>query len=108
MTTTRLYIKTTYLIWHHILHILGGALGGMCAGAALTVIGGNLFSSSLEIVRQSFADSQIRLEPLFLFFGEGHFGMTTKIALGALEGFLFGGGVMTGIKVFAQPGEKKV
>ncbi|MEE2708300.1 MAG: winged helix-turn-helix domain-containing protein [Gemmatimonadota bacterium] len=93
--------------WHHILHILGGALGGMCAGAVLSLIGGTLVCSSLEIVRQSFADSQIRLEPLFLFFGEGHFGMTTKIALGALEGFLFGGGVMTGIKVFAQPDERK-
>jgi len=93
--------------WHHILQILGGALGGMCAGAVLTIIGGNLFSSSLEIVRQSFADSQIRPEPLFLFFGEGHFGMTTKIALGALEGLLFGGGVMAGIKVFAQPDERK-
>ncbi|MBT5873927.1 MAG: hypothetical protein HOH43_10945, partial [Candidatus Latescibacteria bacterium] len=54
--------------WNHMLHILAGALGGMCAGAVLTIIGGNLFSSSLEIVRQSFADSQIRLEPLALFF----------------------------------------
>ena len=89
--------------WHHVLYILGGAIGGMCAGAVLTIIGGNLFSSSLEIVRQSFADSQIRLQPLATFFGEGHFGRTTKIALGALEGFLFGGGVITGIEMFAQP-----
>lgn len=89
--------------WHH---ILGGALGGICAGVFLTVLGGNLFSSSLEIVRQSFADSQIRLEPIATFFGEGHFGQTTKIALGALEGFLFGCGMTAGIEVFAQSEEK--
>ena len=32
---------------------------------------------------------------------------TFRFLLGALEGFLFGGGVMTGIKVFAQPDERK-
>jgi DNA-binding winged helix-turn-helix (wHTH) protein len=100
VVTSRLFSRRRP--WHHILPILAGALGGMCAGILLTVIGGNLFSSSLEIVRQSFADSQIRLEPIAMFFGEGYFGRTTKIVLGAFEGFLFGGGVMTGIKVFTQ------
>ena len=88
--------------WRGALHILISALGGMLAGILLTVIGGNLFSSSLEIVRHSFANSQIRLEPIALFFGEGYFGRTTKIVLGAFEGFLFGGGVMSGIEMFTQ------
>ena len=32
----------------------------MCAGIVLIVIGGNLFSGSLEIVAHLFADSQMR------------------------------------------------
>ena len=74
----------------------------MCAGILLTIIGGNLFSSSLEIVRLSFAESQIQLESIAMFFGEGYFGRTTKIALGALEGLLFGIGVLAGIEMFSQ------
>lgn len=95
--------------WQRPLRVLIGALGGMAAGIALTVVGGNLFSSSLEIVQKLFADSQIRFEPIALLFGEGYFGRTTKIALGALEGFLFGGGVTTGIEMFinkTEPSEK--
>lgn len=88
--------------WHRIFHILIGALGAMFAGVLLTVIGGNLFSSSLEIVRLSFAESQIQLEPIAMFFGEGYFGRTTQIALGALEGFLFGIGVLAGIEMFTH------
>jgi DNA-binding winged helix-turn-helix (wHTH) protein len=90
-------------LWHRIFHILIGALGAMCAGILLTIIGGNLFSSSLEIVRLSFAESQIQLEPIAMFFGEGYFGRTTKIALGAVEGLLFGIGVLAGIELFSQP-----
>ena len=90
-------------LWHRIFHILIGALGAMCAGILLTIIGGNLFSSSLEIVRLSFAESQIQLESIAMFFGEGYFGRTTKIALGALEGLLFGIGVLAGIEMFSQP-----
>ena len=90
-------------LWHRIFHILIGALGAMCAGILLTIIGGNLFSSSLEIVRLSFAESQIQLESIAMFFGEGYFGRTTKIALGALDGLLFGIGVLAGIEMFSQP-----
>lgn len=82
--------------WHR---VLGAAIGAMCGGVLLTVIGGNLFSGSLEIVARSFADSQIRLEPLAPFFGEVHFGKTTQIVLGAIEGLLFGGGVSAGLEI---------
>jgi DNA-binding winged helix-turn-helix (wHTH) protein len=73
--------------------VLASSLGAMCAGIALTVIGGNLFSGSLEIVARSFADSQIKLDPLAPLFGEVHFGKTTQIIFGAIEGLLFGFGV---------------
>lgn len=82
--------------------VLGASLGAMCAGVLLTVIGGNLFSGSLEIVAKLFTNSQIRMEPLAPFFGEVHFGHTSQIISGAIEGFLFGAGVMSGIEFFAR------
>ena len=84
--------------WHR---IVCASLGAMCAGVLLTVIGGNLFSASLEIVARMFANSQMRMEPLASFFGEGHFGETTQIVLGAIEGLLFGTGVASGIEIAA-------
>jgi len=82
--------------------IFGAALGSMLAGIVLAIIGGNLFSSSLELIARSFANSQIRLEPLASFFGEVHFGRTTQIALGAIEGFLFGGGLTGGMEFLSR------
>ena len=78
--------------------VLAAAFGAMCAGVLLTVIGGNLFSASLEIVARMFANSQIRMDPLAPLFGEVHFGQTTQIVMGALEGLLFGAGVASGIE----------
>ena len=74
----------------------------MCAGILLTVIGGNLFSGSLEIVARSIADSQMSMDPLAPFFGEVHFGETTQIVFGAIEGLLFGAGMTSGIEAFAR------
>ncbi len=79
--------------------VLAASIGAMCAGALLTVIGGNLFSASLEIVARMFANSQIRMDPLAPLFGEGHFGQTTQIVMGAIEGLLFGAGAATGIEI---------
>jgi len=85
--------------WHR---LIGAALGGMSAAIILTLIGGNLFSSSLELIARSFANSQFRMEPLASFFGEVHFGRTSQIALGAMEGFLFGGCLVGGMEFFAR------
>lgn len=82
--------------------ILGAAIGAMCAGVLLVVIGGNLFSGSLEILASAFANSRIRLDPLAYFFGEAHFGRTTQITLGAIEGMMFGGGTVAGIEFFLR------
>ena len=86
--------------------IVCASLGAMCAGVLLTVIGGNLFSASLEIVTRMFANSQISMDPLASFFGEGHFGRTTQIVLGALEGLLFGAGVAGGIEMAARSSQE--
>ncbi|MGH7595890.1 MAG: winged helix-turn-helix domain-containing protein [bacterium] len=86
--------------------IFGAAFGALAAGALLTIIGGNLFSASLELIARSFANSQIRMEPVASFFGEVHFGRTTQIALGAIEGMLFGGCLVGGMEFLARRGDK--
>jgi len=86
--------------------VLAASLGAMCAGVLLTVIGGNLFSASLEIVAKLFANSQIRMDPLAPLFGEVHFGQTTQIVMGAIEGLLFGAGVAGGIEISGR-GERE-
>ena len=82
--------------WHR---VMAASIGSICAGVLLTVIGGNLFSASLEIVAKLFANSQIRMDPLAPLFGEVHFGETTQIVMGAIEGLLFGAGVASGIEI---------
>jgi DNA-binding winged helix-turn-helix (wHTH) protein len=90
--------------WHR---IAGAALGSIGAGILLIFIGGNLFSGSLELVARSFADSQMRMDPLAPFFGETHFGRTTQIVMGAIEGLLFGIGMTSGMEIAARkPTEK--
>lgn len=86
--------------------IVCASIGAMCAGVLLTVVGGNLFSASLEIVTRMFANSRISMDPLASFFGEGHFGQTTQIVLGALEGLLFGAGVAGGIEIAARSSQE--
>ncbi len=81
--------------------VSGAGLGAMLAGISLTIIGGNLFSGSLEIVARAFSDSQLRMDALATFFGEVHFGRTTQLVMGAIEGGLFGCMMMAGMKIAA-------
>lgn len=94
-------VLITYLIknarlWHR---ILGASLGSLGAGVLLTVIGSNLFSGSLQIVARLFADSQLRMDTLATFFGEVQYGDTTQVAMGAMEGLLFGTGMWAGVEL---------
>ncbi len=82
--------------------IAGASAGAMCAAVSLSLIGGTLFSGSLEVLARSFSDSQIGMDPLAALFGEAHFGRTTQAVLGALEGALFGGGMMGGMIVTSR------
>ena len=69
----------------------------MLAGVALCSIGGNLFSGSLEVLAQSFGASRMRMEPLAYLFGEGSFGRTSQVVMGAVEGLLLGGRLVPGL-----------
>jgi hypothetical protein len=42
------------------------------------------------------------MEPLAPLFGEVHFGRTTQIVFGAIEGLLFGAGMAGGIEMAAR------
>jgi DNA-binding winged helix-turn-helix (wHTH) protein len=78
---------------------LGAAFGAMCSAIFLTIVKGNLFSGSLDIIAHRFVDSQVKLEPLASFFGEVYFGLISRIVLGAMEGFLFGGLLIAGMEL---------
>jgi DNA-binding winged helix-turn-helix (wHTH) protein len=82
--------------------VLGAGLGAMCAGIALTIIGGNLFSGSLEVVARSFADSQVQLEQLGPYFGASSFNHSRHVLFGAIEGLMFGTGLMSGIEILSR------
>jgi len=86
--------------------ILGASIGAMLGAILLTSIEGNLFSGSIEVIAKSFSKSAINLQPLASFFGEVHFGKISRIALGAIEGFLFGGFLTAGMEVFKEREEK--
>jgi hypothetical protein len=79
--------------------VVGACLGAACAGVLLTIVGGNLFSGSLEIVARLFANSQMRMDALATYFGEPHFGGTMQMVMGAVEGLLFGAGMSTGLEI---------
>ena len=104
-------VITHYLVkrpgqWKGILYIAFGGLGAMSASIILALLGGNMFTGNLEILRQSFVSSQIRLETIAMIFGEVEFGQTTRVALCGMEGLLFGSGVMAGIVTFMRSRER--
>ncbi len=71
--------------------VLGAGIAGAAAGVLIPLAGGRLMGGSLELLARSFADSRLHLDALGRFFGEVHFGPTTQVALGGVEGLLFGG-----------------
>lgn len=70
--------------------VIGAGIAGAVAGALIPAAGGHLMGGSLELLARSFADSRLHLDTLGRFFGEVHFGHTTQVALGSVEGLLFG------------------
>ncbi len=81
--------------------VLGGGLAGAAAGALVPLAGGNLMGGSLQLLSRSFEGSMLQLDVLGRFFGEMHFGVTTQVILGGIEGLLFGSCVVGAI-VLAQ------
>jgi len=75
----------------------GAAVGGLCgavAGALIPLVGGRLMAGSLDLLAHSLPGSRLRLDHLGRLFGEAGFGPVTQSVTGALEGALFGFGVV--------------
>ncbi len=70
--------------------VAGAGLAGAVAGAIIPAAGGRLMGGSLELLARSFDGSRLQLDALGPFFGEVHFGHTTQVVLGSVEGLLFG------------------
>jgi hypothetical protein len=68
----------------------GAGLAAAVAGALIPLAGGRLMGGSLDLLTQSFAESRLQLDRFGPLFGELHFGPATEVALGGVEGFLFG------------------
>jgi DNA-binding winged helix-turn-helix (wHTH) protein len=78
-----------------------GALAGGAAGALIPFLGGHLLGGSLALLARQFPDSRVRLDPIGALFGESGFGPVSQAVTGALEGLVFGAGVV-GALVFAR------
>lgn len=77
--------------------VIGAGVASGIAGVLITMAGGRLMGGSLERLSGAFADSRLDLDPLGRFFGETHFGTGPQVALGAVEGLLFGACVTAAI-----------
>ena len=78
---------------------VAAAAGLSCSlpGIVLALSDHHLGAMSLDFMAQSFPGSQVSLDPLARLLGETTPGVTTRIVISSLEGFLFGVGVVAGL-----------
>lgn len=82
---------------HPRLAVLGAALVTALLFLLMALAGARLFIGSLAAFTSTFADSFVQLDALAYWFGQPRFGPTTQWMLSALEGLVFGGGVVGGL-----------
>lgn len=82
--------------------VAGGAIAGAVAGVLIPLLGGRLMGGSLDLLAHSFSDSKLHVDALGRFFGEMHFGATSQVVLGGLEGLLFGSCVVAALVIAAR------
>lgn len=71
-----------------------GALTGAAAGALIPFLGGHLLGGSLDLLARQFPDSHIRLDAVARLLGEAEFGRLSQAVTAAIEGLVFGAGVV--------------
>jgi DNA-binding winged helix-turn-helix (wHTH) protein len=71
-----------------------GALAGGVAGALIPPLGGYLLGGSLNLLAEQFPDSHVRLGSIARLLGEASFGLRSQTVTGAIEGMVFGAGVV--------------
>jgi hypothetical protein len=73
-----------------------GAAGAVAA-MALAAAGSHLGAMSLDFMTRSFPGAQVSFDPLARLLGEATPGPVTRLAIGGMEGFLFGFGLALGL-----------
>jgi hypothetical protein len=79
-------------------------VAGAVAGALIPLAGGRLMGGSLDLLAQLFAESRLQLDRFGPLFGELHFGRATEVALGSVEGLLFGSCVVGALALMRRFG----
>ncbi|MES2755115.1 MAG: winged helix-turn-helix domain-containing protein [Pseudomonadota bacterium] len=78
------------------------AAAGATAGIVVPLLGGHMLGGSLALLAQHFPDSRLGIGAIGKLFGEADFGPLAQLVTGALEGALFGAGVI-GAMMLAEP-----
>jgi len=78
-----------------------GAVTGAAGGLLVPLLGGHLLGGSLDLLERQFTASHIRLDAIAHLFGESGFGPVSQAVTGAIEGLVFGAGVV-GALAFAR------
>jgi hypothetical protein len=71
-----------------------GALTGAVAGLLIPALGGHMLGGSLDLLARQFPDSHVRLDSVARLVGESGFGRISQAVTGAIEGMVFGAGVV--------------
>jgi DNA-binding winged helix-turn-helix (wHTH) protein len=87
--------------WHA---VAGAGTVGAVGGALIPLAGGRLLGGSLDLVAKSFAESRLQLDRFGAMFGEVQFGLASQVVLGAMEGLLFGAGVVGALVLLGRFG----
>ncbi|HEX6604641.1 MAG TPA: transcriptional regulator [Sphingomicrobium sp.] len=72
---------------------------GALSGLLVVALGGHMMGGSLDLLAHQFPGSRLRLDRIGAWFGEAGFGRTTELVTAALEGGLFGAGVVTAMRL---------
>ena len=70
------------------------ALAGAIAGLLVALLGGRMMGGSLALLGEHFPQARLRLDAIGLLFGESSFGPVSQLVTSAIEGALFGVGVV--------------
>ena len=87
--------------------VAGAGLAGAVVGSLISLAGGRLMGGSLDLLMKSFADSRLQLDRFGPLFGELHFGPTTQVVLGGVEGLLFGTCVVGALALMGRAANKR-
>nr|WP_166176477.1 transcriptional regulator [Altererythrobacter segetis] len=76
-----------------------GALTGAVAGLLIPMLGGHMLGGSLDLLARQFPDSHVRLDSIAHLLGESGFGRVSQTVTGAIEGTVFGAGVVGALTI---------